>query len=57
MEMLRCEFSGTTGRIEEYFVDRIRKHWLNNGVVMHNPTSIYIGDEVIIKQDCQNRLS
>lgn len=43
--------------LEDAYVDKIRKHWLNNGVVMHNPATIFIGDDVVIEPDveiCQN---
>jgi bifunctional UDP-N-acetylglucosamine pyrophosphorylase/glucosamine-1-phosphate N-acetyltransferase len=40
-------------RIGRHYVDRIRKHWLNNGVVIHNPSSVYIGDEVQIEPDVE----
>ncbi len=53
MEVSGVNSQEQLAELEECFVDRIRKHWLNNGVVMHNPTSIYIGDEVIIKQDVE----
>jgi len=39
--------------LEDIYVDRIRKKWLNNGVVIHNPHSVYIGDEVIIEPDVE----
>lgn len=39
--------------LEEIYVDRIRKKWLNNGVMMHNPATIYIGDDVIIENDVE----
>ena len=45
--------------LEDAYVDKIRKHWLNNGVMMHNPASIFIGDDVVIEADveiCQNTI-
>ncbi len=45
--------------LEDAYVDKIRKHWLNNGVVMHNPQTIFIGDDVVIEPDveiCQNTI-
>lgn len=39
--------------LEDAFIASIRKHWLNNGVVMHNPASIYIDDDVIIEPDVE----
>jgi UDP-N-acetylglucosamine diphosphorylase/glucosamine-1-phosphate N-acetyltransferase len=43
--------------LEDLFVANIRRHWLNNGVVIHNPQTVYIGDDVSIEADveiCQN---
>lgn len=39
--------------LEDAFIASIREHWLNNGVVMHNPSSIYIDDDVIIEPDVE----
>lgn len=39
--------------LEDVYVDKIRKKWLNNGVMMHNPSTIYIGDDVIIEADVE----
>ncbi|MCB5266870.1 MAG: NTP transferase domain-containing protein [Candidatus Cloacimonetes bacterium] len=39
--------------LEDVYVDKIRKKWLNNGVMMHNPATIYIGDDVIIEADVE----
>ena len=39
--------------LEDAFIASIREHWLNNGVVMHNPASIYIDDDVIIEPDVE----
>ncbi len=43
--------------LEDQFVDSIRKRWLNSGVVIHNPQTVFIGDDVILEPDteiCQN---
>ncbi|MCB5285465.1 MAG: NTP transferase domain-containing protein [Candidatus Cloacimonetes bacterium] len=43
--------------LEDQFVDAIRKRWLNNGVMIHNPQTVFIGDDVVLEQDaevCQN---
>lgn len=39
--------------LEVSFLDSIKKHWLNNGVIMHNPSSIYIGDDVVLEPDVE----
>lgn len=39
--------------LEDQFIAGIRKHWLNNGVVIHNPQTVYIGDEVVLEQDVE----
>jgi len=39
--------------LEDAFIASIREHWLNQGVVMHNPASIYIDDDVIIEPDVE----
>lgn len=39
--------------LENSYVDRIRKKWLNSGVIIHNPETVYIGDEVIIEPDVE----
>ena len=39
--------------LEDVYVDKIRKKWLNQGVMMHNPSTIYIGDDVVIEPDVE----
>ncbi|HPN26436.1 MAG TPA: sugar phosphate nucleotidyltransferase [Candidatus Cloacimonas sp.] len=39
--------------LEDIYIGRIRKKWLNNGVIIHNPASVYIGDDVIIEPDVE----
>ncbi|HPS38189.1 MAG TPA: sugar phosphate nucleotidyltransferase [Candidatus Cloacimonadota bacterium] len=39
--------------LEDSYIDKIRKYWLNNGVVMHNPSTIYIEDDVVIEPDVE----
>ncbi|NLK49615.1 MAG: bifunctional N-acetylglucosamine-1-phosphate uridyltransferase/glucosamine-1-phosphate acetyltransferase [Candidatus Cloacimonetes bacterium] len=39
--------------LEDEFIDSIRKHWMNNGVMMHNPASIYIEDDVTLEPDVE----
>ncbi len=37
--------------LEDAYNAGIRKHWLNNGVVIHNPASVIIGEDVRIAPD------
>jgi UDP-N-acetylglucosamine diphosphorylase/glucosamine-1-phosphate N-acetyltransferase len=37
--------------LETAYYDKIKKHFLNNGVVIENPHSVIIGDEVEIEND------
>lgn len=39
--------------LEDQFVDCIRKRWLNSGVVIHNPQTVYIGDDVLLEPDVE----
>ena len=39
--------------LEDVYLDNIRKKWLNSGVMMHNPATIHIGDDVVIEQDVE----
>lgn len=39
--------------LEDVYMDKVRKKWLNSGVMMHNPSTIHIGDDVIIQQDVE----
>jgi UDP-N-acetylglucosamine diphosphorylase/glucosamine-1-phosphate N-acetyltransferase len=39
--------------LEDLFITNICKHWLNNGVVIHNPHTVYIGDDVVIETDVE----
>ncbi len=39
--------------LEDVYLDKIRKKWLNSGVMMHNPATIHIGDDVIIEPDVE----
>jgi bifunctional UDP-N-acetylglucosamine pyrophosphorylase/glucosamine-1-phosphate N-acetyltransferase len=34
-------------------MDQIRRYWMNNGVVIHNPRTVFIGDEVILESDVE----
>ncbi len=53
MEVSGVNSQEQLAELEDIYVDRIRKHWLNNGVVIHNPSSVYIGDEVQIEPDVE----
>jgi len=37
--------------LELVYLKEIKTHWLNNGVMIHNPDTVYIGEEVIIEPD------
>lgn len=39
--------------LEDLYVDGIRRGWLNNGVVIHNPATVYIDDDVILEPDVE----
>lgn len=39
--------------LEDMFFDKIRRHWLNNGVVIHNPATVTIGDDVMMETDVE----
>lgn len=43
--------------LEDQFVDCIRRQWLNSGVMIHNPKTVFIGEDVSLEADveiCQN---
>jgi UDP-N-acetylglucosamine diphosphorylase/glucosamine-1-phosphate N-acetyltransferase len=37
--------------LETIYLDQIKKHWLNNGVMIHNPATVYIGEDVTFETD------
>ncbi|MFO7660029.1 MAG: NTP transferase domain-containing protein [Candidatus Cloacimonadaceae bacterium] len=37
--------------LEKVYLDKIKTHWLNNGVMIHNPDTVYIGEDVEIEPD------
>ncbi len=39
--------------LEDQFVAEIRRNWLNSGVVIHNPNTVYIDDDVEIEPDVE----
>jgi UDP-N-acetylglucosamine diphosphorylase/glucosamine-1-phosphate N-acetyltransferase len=53
MEVSGVNSQEQLSELEEIFLDRIRKKWLNNGIVMHNPSSIHIGDDVHLEPDVE----
>lgn len=53
MEVAGVNSQEQLAELEDEYLNRIRKHWLNNGVVMHNPGTIYIGEDVDISQDVE----
>ncbi|MFA7543422.1 MAG: 2-amino-4-hydroxy-6-hydroxymethyldihydropteridine diphosphokinase [Candidatus Cloacimonadaceae bacterium] len=53
MEVSGVNSQEQLAELEDIYVDRVRKYWLNNGVMMHNPATIYIGDEVELSKDVE----
>ncbi|MDI3503979.1 MAG: bifunctional UDP-N-acetylglucosamine pyrophosphorylase / glucosamine-phosphate N-acetyltransferase [Candidatus Cloacimonadota bacterium] len=39
--------------LENIYLGKVRKKWLNSGVMMHNPETIFIGDEVKLDADVE----
>jgi len=39
--------------LEDLFVSGIRRRWLNSGVVIHNPSTVYIDNEVVLEPDVE----
>lgn len=39
--------------LEDYHLDQVRRYWLNNGVMIRHPSSVYIGDEVLLEPDVE----
>jgi bifunctional UDP-N-acetylglucosamine pyrophosphorylase/glucosamine-1-phosphate N-acetyltransferase len=37
--------------LESVYLCEIKTHWLNNGVMIHNPDTVYIGEDVEIEPD------
>lgn len=37
--------------LESVYLKGIKSHWLNNGVMIHNPDTVFIGEEVEIEPD------
>lgn len=53
MEVSGVNSQEQLAELEDIYVDRVRKYWLNNGVMMHNPDTIYIGDDVKLSADVE----
>ena len=53
MEVSGVNSQEQLAELENIYVDRTRKKWLNSGVVIHNPQTVFIGDEVIIEPDVE----
>ena len=53
MEVSGVNSQEQLAELEDIYVDKIRKKWLNNGVMMHNPATIYIADDVEIAEDVE----
>ena len=53
MEVSGVNSQEQLAHLEDVYLDKIRKKWLNSGVMMHNPSSIHIGDDVIIGADVE----
>lgn len=51
-----AEISGVNSQehlaeLEKLYLAEIKNHWLNNGVMIHNPDTVYIDEDVILEQD------
>ncbi|MDD3103056.1 MAG: 2-amino-4-hydroxy-6-hydroxymethyldihydropteridine diphosphokinase, partial [Candidatus Cloacimonetes bacterium] len=53
MEVSGVNSQEQLAELEDIYVDKIRKKWLNSGVMMHNPATIYIGDDVVLSADVE----
>ncbi len=53
MEVSGVNSQEQLAELEDIYVDKIRKRWLNSGVVIHNPDTVFIGDDVIIEPDVE----
>ena len=40
-------------QLEDEFICQVRESWMQNGVLMHNPNSIYIEDDVVLETDVE----
>lgn len=53
MEVSGVNSQQQLAELEQIYLDKIRNKWLNSGVMMHNPTTIHIGDDVVIMPDVE----
>lgn len=53
MEVAGVNSQEQLAELENLFVAGIRQHWMNSGVVIHNPATVYIDDEVLIEPDVE----
>lgn len=40
-------------QLETEYYNKIKRHWLNQGVTIENPTSVLIGEEVLLERDVE----
>lgn len=53
MEVSGVNSQEQLAELEDIYVDKIRKKWLNSGVVIHNPNTVFISDDAIIEADVE----
>ncbi len=53
MEVSGVNSQEQLAELEVLYLSKIRQKWLNSGVVIHNPQTVHIGDEVIIEPDVE----
>jgi UDP-N-acetylglucosamine diphosphorylase/glucosamine-1-phosphate N-acetyltransferase len=53
MEVSGVNSQEQLAELEDVYVNRVRKKWLNSGVVIHNPQTVFIGDDVLIEPDVE----
>lgn len=53
MEVSGVNSQEQLAELEQVYLDKIRKKWLNSGVMMHNPSTIHIADDVRLASDTE----
>ncbi len=53
MEVSGVNSQEQLAELEQIYLDKVRRKWMNSGVMMHNPASIHIGDDVTIAPDAE----
>lgn len=53
MEVSGVNSQQQLAELEDLYLEKNRNKWLNSGVLMHNPNTIHIGDDVIIEPDVE----